>query len=357
MENMVALEMLMDKAIADEITQKGLAEVALRRADAKFKAMVKCQVLGNPVTNEVSPQKLMSAAMNYQNQNTLTLNKVRSLMYSMKNSEKTLTSTALQVDKLYQTTNAVMNISYLNTGISLANMAVDVAGFVVVTEKLKCLNTEVQEVATAIAKMANMQKNEKISLCQKLIMQCNSMAAKIKDDDINLDKLDSLLIEMKAFISEMIMNLNDEALSEELVLKIVYTLMPAYTSLFNEFVKRYYFAKSCTPANYGMFLSLYSELENENFIERLEDYFFLENKMHGADVNDVLNAHILIGLNGRVQIEDQVSLLEAFQSKEKVMLFEQGIDKYVEERKKVAVPVMASECGLEEETCRHILFE
>ena len=33
MANMVALEMLVDKAIADEVSEKGLAEIALRCAD------------------------------------------------------------------------------------------------------------------------------------------------------------------------------------------------------------------------------------------------------------------------------------------------------------------------------------
>ena len=361
MGEMVALEMLMDKAVADEITRNGLAELALRRADAKFKAMVKCQILGNPVCNEVAPQKLLSAAMNYQTENTLTLENARGIARLLQKGTTALPATtknmALQVDRVFQATNAVMNISYLNTGLALANTAVDVAGFIVVIDKLNTLNGEVQEVANAIAKMANMQKNEKISLCQVLIMRCNSMAAKIRDnDDINLDELDALLISMRAFISEMIMDLHDEALGEELVLKMVYTLMPAYTSLLNEFVKRYYFAKGATPANYEMFLSLYDELENGDFMKRLEDYFFLEKKMHGADIRDALNAQILIGLNGKIQIEDQVSVLKALQTKDKVLMFEQGLDKYVNRRKKEAIPIMAAACGLEEDTCQQILF-
>lgn len=44
MDNMVTLEMLVDKTIADEVKEKGLAEIALRRGDAKFRAMVKCKI-------------------------------------------------------------------------------------------------------------------------------------------------------------------------------------------------------------------------------------------------------------------------------------------------------------------------
>lgn len=72
------------------------------------------------------------------------------------------------------------------------------------------------------------------------------------------------------------MAIHDEKLKEELVLKIIYTLMPAYTSLFNEYVRIYFFAKHTTPLNYKRFMDLYAELEIEGFRERLEHYFFLE---------------------------------------------------------------------------------
>ena len=44
MEDLVALEMLVKKSVADEVAQKGLVEIALRRADARFKAMIKCRI-------------------------------------------------------------------------------------------------------------------------------------------------------------------------------------------------------------------------------------------------------------------------------------------------------------------------
>lgn len=74
-----------------------------------------------------------------------------------------------------------MNISYLNTGLTLANTAVDTAGFIIVTEKLNILNTEVQAIANKISKTANVQKNEKLAACQKLNMRCNAMVTKIKE--------------------------------------------------------------------------------------------------------------------------------------------------------------------------------
>lgn len=343
MENPVVLEMLMDSKLAEEVMEKGLAEIALRRADAKFKAMIKCKVLGAPTGSEIVPEKIRpELAKISMSDKSLSLNAVRKTMHNIEQGTGMLTQTtrniAAQVDGIYHQVNSVMNISYLNTGISLANTAVDVAGFVVVTQKLNVLNNEVQLVANKISQIANVQKNEKIASCQKLIMRCNSMIDKLNnDDEVDLDKMENLLIDLRAFISEMIMNLHDMALGENLILKMIYTLMPAYTLVFNEFMRRYYFQKKSVPINYEMFMSLYEELENVGFIQKLQDYYYLQEKMRAVDVVDILNAQRLIGLNGKVQIEDQLSVFRALESKEKVMLFERSLNNYAENRIKQVI--------------------
>ena len=79
MNNMVSLEMLVDKAIADEVREKGLAELALRRADAKFRAMVKCKIIDTSVDGKMVPEKLTSVTMSLNAQNCLGLDTVRNL--------------------------------------------------------------------------------------------------------------------------------------------------------------------------------------------------------------------------------------------------------------------------------------
>lgn len=360
MENLVALEMLVKKSVADEVAQKGLAEIALRRADAKFKAMVKCQILGKAVASEGVPQKVASSAMQLSIPGTNSMESIRGTLRAFEKGigsrVTALTATtknmALQVDSIYSLTSSVRSLSYLNTGISMANLAVDVAGFIVVNDKLNVLNSEVQLVANNINKIANVQKNEKISDCQKLIMRFNSMSSKIQSgDEVNLDDLENLIIDMRAYISEMILNLHDESLGSELVLKIIFSLLPAYTLLFGEFTKRHYYEKLCLPANYDMFLKLYDELEEENFKEKLHDYYFLDQKMHSQEVLDALNAQTLIGLNGKVQIEDQSSMLQMLETKEKVEAFDRGLDSFVHSWAKEKIPVIAKDSGVSKKEC------
>ena len=360
MEDLVALEMLVKKSVADEVAQKGLVEIALRRADARFKAMIKCRILGEAVESEGIPQRVATSAMQLSIHGTNSMESIRGTLRSFEkglwSQATTLTATtknmALQVDSIYRLMSSVRSLSYLNAGISMANLAVDIAGFIVVNDKLNILNSEVQLVANNINKIANVQKNEKISDCQKLIMRFNSMSAKMQTEDVvNLDDLENLIIDMRAYISEMILNLHDEALGTERVLQIIFSLLPAYTLLFGEFTKRYYYEKKRLPANYEMFLNLYDELEEVNFRTKLHDYYFLDQKMHSQEVLDILNAQTLLELNGRVQIEDQSSMLQILKTRENVEAFDRNLDSFVHSWAKEKVPAIAKNSGVSKREC------
>ena len=205
MEEYVALKMLFEKSFADELLQKGMAEIVPRRADAKYRSFVKSQVLGKAVSGEEIPQRVATAAMQLSIPETSNMENVRGALRVFEkgigNQVNALTTTtknmALNVDRIYQLTSSVKSLSYLNTGISLANLAVNVAGFLVMNGKINALNSEVQLVANYLSKTANVQKNGKISTCQKLIMRFNSMSAKIQSGDvIDLDVLEYLIIDM-----------------------------------------------------------------------------------------------------------------------------------------------------------------
>lgn len=59
-----------------------------------------------------------------------------------------------------------------------ANVGVDIVGFVVVGNKLNSLNSNIMDIAKEIGKIAVVQKNGKISECERLVMQFNSLSSK-----------------------------------------------------------------------------------------------------------------------------------------------------------------------------------
>ena len=357
MEDMVPLEMLVQRSVADELSRKGLAEIALRRSDAKFRAIVKAIIPGENSLSEEMVQKIQSSALKMGISDSTDLSNVRNTMRTfsqnlesnMLNLSSVTRNMSVQVDSIFQLTNVIKTVSFVNTGISLANLAVDVAGFVIINQKLNTVNYEIKNVLNEVKKLSDLAKNEKISECQKLIMRYNTLAAKILNNEpVNLDDIDNLLIDMKTFISEMIRNLLDNTLDKDLLLDMIYILIPAYTQLFAEYNKRVYYSKQTLPPNYNNFMTLYSELESAELRQDLQDYYFLQRKMHGQDVIDLLNARTLIGLNQKVLVEDQVSMMKMLGTGEQYDSFELELDKIVKSSLEEKIPVMAEETGISE---------
>lgn len=247
---------------------------------------------------------------------------------------------SVQVDQIFNTVNCVQTLSYLNTGLALANLAATVAGFAIVSDKLNKLSLEVQRLSSRINQITSILKQDIIGKYQELTMLYNQMTAKLAaNEHINLDELERLLINMKAFLSTMVMNLNEKALQEDILLEIIYTMVPAYTSLLSEFVKTYYFAKQTNSPNYTIFLGLYDELENAWFKQQIFDYYLLDKRLPSLDVVDIINAQSLLGINGRVQVEDELDLVRMLGTKENYCNFENRIDEYVKAQVQMASAV------------------
>lgn len=341
------------------INQKGFVEIMLRRKDAKFSEIVR--VLPEAlIDNKDNTKEITAKLLELGKDVNKNIKDVRKEMNNVKTGIGDLTNIAkdmaMQVEDLFDMTECVQALSYLNTGLALANIAVDVTGFAMLSMKLDTLGKEVHNIDVKLDKLADANKHEKIADFQKLIMQFNSISTKIRDKEgVEPDSIENLLIKMRAFVSEMLRDLSDEVFEKEVILEIINTLMPAYTILFCEYLDRYYFEKQKEPANYDMFISLYDELVESNFVQKLEDYYFLDMKMHNIDVIDIINAQMLLGLNGRVQVEDQLEILKTLKTEENVKEFERDLDNYVREEIGEKISEISGLLNVSEDKCRETL--
>ncbi len=337
---------------------RDVIELVVRRKDGKIGKILK--VAAKDLSNSGNGDQLASVAMSAIKKTNKGLADVRKEMNALNNGMSALTSItkdmASEVSGIFSMTQSVQMLSYLNVGLSMANIAVDIAGFAIIAAKLNDLSKEVQAIDAKLDKVVDANKHEKIAEFQKLIMSFNSMSDSIRDNsNVNMSKLEDLISEMRAFISEMLRDLQDGVFEEEVLLNIINTLMPAYTILFCEHLDRYYFEKQAVPSNYPIWICLYEELASSNFKQRLEDYYFFEEGMHHIDAVDAVNAQILLGLNGRVQVEDQLEILKTFKTREAVEEFDKQLDEVVQQEVQEAVPEMAKIFNVGEDKCREAL--
>ena len=342
---MVDIMLRVPAELAKYINDNGIAEICKRNGIARFESFTKCKFLGEAKDDAGRINDLFEEIMNVKGQNKIGIDKVRKELSNVKDGLANLNVATKNMGASLQTIEAVAKasktLSYINVGLSLANIGVSVAGFIVVSNKLNNLAVEVKHMAKQVGNISDVQKNEKITTYEQLIMKFNSMVDRLRrNKDVGLKEIEELLIEMRSYVSDLVRNLNDEALGAEILLNIINSIMPAYTLLFCEFLDRHYFEEGIIPANYDMFITLYDEFASEKFKISLEDYYFFVLKMHNLDVLDAINTQILLGINGRVQVEDQLEILKTFKTKDKYEQYEQELDSIVEKEYNEAVEAL-----------------
>ena len=337
--------------------KKGFIEVFTRARNGQISEVIR--IIPDRLGKTNNGDQLVSKMLAVASKTNKGLADVRKEMNLLNNGVEALTSItkdmASQVNGLFSMTKSVKALSYLNIGMSLTNIAVDVVGFAIIAAKLNDINRELQ---MKIDKLSDAVLNEKIARCKDLTMSFIIICEAMEDGkNVELSELEKLIQGMSTFVSEMILDLQKDTFGEEEMLSIINTIMPEYTILFCEYLDRYYFENKKIPAIYNMWIGLYDELVNSNFRQRLTDYYFFKEKMHDLDVIDVVNAQMLLVLNGRVQVEDQVEILKTLETREAVEEFRKNVADAAMKEAEGMVPEMAKILNVSEHECREALLK
>ncbi len=312
----VAIELT--KGLAKELLDDdGFVEI-VRRANGRYKTFGEARIVD--AAERSSEQDLGEVAKKVKKTYD-TVKEVHKDLRKVGSNLSELTDTAkgisTNVDGLLKSSKAIQAVSFLGTTASILNLGVDIAGFMVVNEKMDRLTEAVRASMKNPQKLYDMAVSEKLRDWEKLMSDFIYMKGKIRlQDTISFDAMYELLSRIKTFSSEMIRDLMSGAMEEEQVLLIVNQLLSPYLILFREFDRRYYFEKNERPENYEMFLRFFDELVNPELYYRLRDHYFLEERMHDSDVQDILDAQTLIAIDGRTLITDEMAMMEACKKEE-----------------------------------------
>jgi len=260
--------------LAEELKGKDVTELMLRGMKARFKALKKVKILGEDNTAQQAAESLKDMARDQREMRR----ELHQFQAQMKDGFSRITPSlknlSVRADDLFRMTKSIQSISYLNVGLGLLNLGVNVAGFAIVCAKLNKLSAQMGE----ISKVAAGQKNEKKADCTNLIMRINLVKDEIVDAEKSgtipdLKEMQKLLMDIRSFLSEMISNLYDEVFKVPDLLDMIFTLLAGYTAVLCEFLRDSYYTRHSLPANYEQFRSLYDELERPGFRRKVWDYY------------------------------------------------------------------------------------
>ena len=333
MEEFVKVTLEMTKKIANEYFNGKQAEVVARYANAKFKAFEKCKIINTVASEKTGVEKLVATIEKNAERNRKAISGIANALAKNANSLAALSDTQKKivnnVERIYEGTKALKGIAYLNTGLAVANLAVDIAGFVIISKKLNALSNELN---SKMDKVINKDKNDLIAEHKELFMRFGFTAGRIKNgEEVPFKEFEELVTDLSTYISKMESNVIDNVVDTGLGLEIIYTLLPAYSLMFNEYTKAYFMKNNQKPANYEYLYQLYDELLSEEFKQCIEDYYFLERDKTSIEVIDISNLHKLMVINDKIIANDIMQLLMKLGTADKIMEFNEAVEKCVQE--------------------------
>ena len=317
-EEMVKLLLEVPAEHAQEILKYRNPELVTRGVFKRFKNFFKCKVSEAPPDAAEAMEKAMNA---FAKKTSTSIESVRKTVSNIEKNSQALTDSvkniSVNVDKLTNITKITQGLSFLNAGMPMANLAVNIAGFAMVSKQLSELSDKIKEIDVAIQKQVEEKKIDKVIDGRELIMAYNDMADAWKNDQkISLDKEQELLRQMTSYVSSITEYMERELLDIELCMDIIMNLLPAYTITISEYIKHYYFDNNNLPTNLDLYKAVYREFLKPEVKNLLLDYFFLGIGVGYNEAVDDTNMIVLLALNDLTTIEDQEELLKMTETEE-----------------------------------------
>lgn len=355
MDRFVDLIMKVEPELADRIMKAGKAEVVTRLADAKFEAFTKCPISVGGSGDSEALQSVLNAVRQAKLGEAQTVKSINRTLKAATKAMSTTTrqlstlsadmkSTLAKVGSIGSTLSSVKSLSYLNAGIGLVNLGVEVAGIVYIGSRLNSVQKSVEKLSAQIGQIKSILTNEKLSEFQKLCLRFGSVSVRLKDrDQIERKEIEDLLIEMRAFISEMVRNMYYDAIDTEILLVIIFNLLSAYTALLNIYVRDYFFEKGRLPENVDAYSSLFKELLDDSFTKMVSDFLVLKKGMGIEGMIDAIHTQKMLIMNCMLQFEDQVDIVELTETKDKYLSLIREANNYVKEEIETIIPEVQDE--------------
>lgn len=325
--------------MAERLYKEGTAEVVFRQSRSRFEAFLKGKVLRDGLNNNDAAKalealdKVLTSGNKPKDVNAI-LHAAGSLLESNSNSLSAigdgLKNMSSQVDGIFNGLNSIQSLSFLNSGLSAANLAVNVASMIIICHKLDSLRGEVSSLSK---KLVDMKEGDIEEQYLKFAHYFDSVTRKINDkDDIDLDELDQMLSGIDAYLHKLLHYYQKNVLDAEELLNLMASILPMYTALLNIFVINYFFDKQKLPSDFDSFTAIYNELASSSFGQLVFDYCFLDKKMCGADARDAANATVMLTVNNYVQIVDQVTILKELKTKENYEQYDAALNNYASQQ-------------------------
>ncbi len=365
MATLKEVTLLMDSKALSELEKKGFAEIVSRQKNGKFKSMIKYAISR---TNDASTKDILYESLKRQ---ALTNKQFTSAFKSVnKNlgniSEKLigmsseLRNVSSSVDAVFANTNLIKNLSFLNTGLSAANLGVNIAGFVIISAQLnnmeKNLNKSLSRIEKNVEKLTNFNEIEFRSIAHEIVLEFNDMCQTlVSGGHVELTDQRKFMDKMNTYCHMIVDFMNEDVMDMGMLLDVLFSILPAYSTIFENFIYDYYFEKKMMPASYKEYLSVFSKILDDSLIQKIADHLFLNQKLSSEETFNAINALEGSVLSYATGIIDRADLVKMIRDKNQYDQLMNDIDMSVKEELDNEANDIAKLIGKSTEECQNVL--
>lgn len=214
---------------------------------------------------------------------------------------------------------AVQALSAVSTALSAANLCATAAGFAIMNYKLDKISSDIKDMQVKVNQLAEKKDIDTITGFEKLISRYSELLdAERRQSDVPEKEYHDLTTEVfhyiKTLYSYFMQNVIDD---KNAVLEAMLSLTAILSHLLIKYDAVYYYAHKSVLAHgkrwhsdHDKWLGIFDQLCAKPFMDKLQDYFFLELGLSQRDSSEALSAVFFALTNERVKVLDNMTLIE-----------------------------------------------
>lgn len=239
--------------------------------------------------------------------------------------------------------------SLLATGVGFANLAVSIAGFKMMSDKLNVISKNLEIVKECVDKVNDKLKyqffEEKLDVLDSETLKIISA---ITDNKIVAQEKFSSVIEKYQHYFYNIYNRRDDVELEE-YLRIYYDLIPIYVNLVVIYYQMGYeelIGKK--DVLHEKWIDVFDKNTSSTFMQTMQDYYFIDKQWPNKEVNLFMRNHLDSNQAMLMQIEDTVTLMKYVKTAEGYQKFMDAVQKSATKKaKEELAPELYKVCSKE----------
>lgn len=226
-------------------------------------------------------------------------------------------------ESLYKSMHSLQTLSAVSTALSAANLCATAAGFAVMNYKLDRISNNIKDIQAKVIQLVKKKNIDTISGFERLVSRYSEVLdAECRLSVVPEKEYHDLIMDVFHYIKTLYAYFMQDVIDDKnAILEAVFSLTAILSHLLVKYDSIYYFDHKSVLANgkhwhndHEKWLGIYDILSDRPFMDKMQDYFFLESGLSQRKASEAMTAVYYALTSERVKVLDNMSILRQCES-------------------------------------------